>query len=178
MQFTLRATRQTPHGASRLVQAMSTWLVKTRRGPSRHCRNARIYVHTTTAMHKLSTPPLPRPTPPRPLPPTPAPPQQNRPHSLPSPSSLLSLSGVCLTKSGDLVQAEDEFSAAIACPNGRKEEATGGEVSAGGSSSCSDEELRAEFHRERGKVRQLLRNFKGARWANVMRSTKNVHRCG
>ena len=36
MQFTLHATRQTRHGASRLVQAMSAWLVKTRRAPSRH----------------------------------------------------------------------------------------------------------------------------------------------
>ena len=57
MQFTLHATRRTPHRASRLVQAMSAWLVKTRRAPSRHSRNARVYGHTTTAMHKLSTPP-------------------------------------------------------------------------------------------------------------------------
>ena len=28
MQFALHATRRTPHGASRLVQAMSAWLVK------------------------------------------------------------------------------------------------------------------------------------------------------
>ena len=28
MQFTLHASRRTPHGASRLVQAMSAWLVK------------------------------------------------------------------------------------------------------------------------------------------------------
>ena len=57
MQFTLHATRQqTPHGASRLVQAMSAWLVKTRRAPSQHSRDARVYGHTTTAMHKLSTP--------------------------------------------------------------------------------------------------------------------------
>ena len=59
MQFTLHATRRTPHGASCLVQAMSTWLVKTRRAPSRHSRDARVYGHTTTAMHKLSTPPPP-----------------------------------------------------------------------------------------------------------------------
>ena len=57
MPFTLRATRQTPHGASRLMQAMSAWLVKTRRAPSRHSRDARVHGHTTTAMHKLSTPP-------------------------------------------------------------------------------------------------------------------------
>ena len=31
MQFTLHATRRAPHGASRLVQAMSAWSVKTRR---------------------------------------------------------------------------------------------------------------------------------------------------
>ena len=60
MQFILHATRRTPHGASRLVQAMSAWLVKTRRAPSRHGRDARVYGHKTTAMHKLSTPPPPQ----------------------------------------------------------------------------------------------------------------------
>ena len=56
MQFTLHATRRrTPHGASRLVQAMSAWLAKTRRAPSRHSRDARVNGHTTTAMRKLST---------------------------------------------------------------------------------------------------------------------------
>ena len=59
MQFTLHATRRTPHGASRLVQAMSAWLVKTRRAPSRHSRDARVYCHTTTAVDTLSTPPFP-----------------------------------------------------------------------------------------------------------------------
>ena len=39
---------------------MSAWLVKTRRAPSGHSRDARIYGHMTTAMHKLSTPPPPR----------------------------------------------------------------------------------------------------------------------
>ena len=43
MQFTLHVTRRTPHGASRLVHAMSDWSVKTRRAPSRHCRDARVY---------------------------------------------------------------------------------------------------------------------------------------
>ena len=46
-------------GPSRLVQAMSAWSVKTRRAPSRHSRDARVYGHTTTAIHKLSTPPPP-----------------------------------------------------------------------------------------------------------------------
>ena len=55
MQFTLHATRRTPHVAPRLVQAISAWSVKTRRAPSRHGRDARVYGHTTTAMHKLST---------------------------------------------------------------------------------------------------------------------------
>ena len=59
MQFPLHATRRTPHGASRLVQAMSAWLVKTRRAPSRQSRDARVYGHTSTAKHKLSTPPPP-----------------------------------------------------------------------------------------------------------------------
>ena len=38
---------------------MSAWLVKTRRAPSRHSRDARVHGHTTTATHKLSTPPPP-----------------------------------------------------------------------------------------------------------------------
>ena len=41
-------------GASRLVLAMSAWSVKTRRAPSRHCRDARVYGHTTTAVHDRS----------------------------------------------------------------------------------------------------------------------------
>ena len=57
MQFALHATRRTPHGASRLVEAMSAWLVKTRRAPSGHSRDVRVYGYTTTAKHKLSTPP-------------------------------------------------------------------------------------------------------------------------
>ena len=68
MQFTLHAARRTPHGASRLMQAMSAWLVKTRRAPCRHNRDARVYVHTTTTMHKLSTHLAPHP--PSPLQPT------------------------------------------------------------------------------------------------------------
>ena len=51
VQFTLHATRRTPHGSSRLVQAISAWLVTARRAPSRHSRDARVYGHTTTAMH-------------------------------------------------------------------------------------------------------------------------------
>ena len=34
---------------------LTSWLVKTRRGPSRYSRDARVYGHTTTAMHKRST---------------------------------------------------------------------------------------------------------------------------
>ena len=59
MQFTLHTTRRTPHGASRLVQTMPAWVVKTLRAPSRNSRDARVYGHTTTAMHKQSTPPPP-----------------------------------------------------------------------------------------------------------------------
>ena len=51
MQLTHHATRRTPHGASRLVLAMSTWAMKTRCAPSRRCRDARDHGHTTTAMH-------------------------------------------------------------------------------------------------------------------------------
>ena len=57
MHLTLHAIRRTPHSASRLVQAMSAWSVKARHDPSRYSRDARVYGHTTTAMHKLSTPP-------------------------------------------------------------------------------------------------------------------------
>ena len=39
-----------PHGPWRLVLAMSAWSVKTRRAPSRQCRDARVYGHATTAM--------------------------------------------------------------------------------------------------------------------------------
>ena len=39
---------------------MSAWSAKTRRAPSRHCRDARVYGHTTTAMHDNDyTPPPP-----------------------------------------------------------------------------------------------------------------------
>ena len=70
MQLTLHATRRTPHGASCLVLAMSAWSVKTRRAPSRHRRDARVYGHTTTAMHENGYPP---PFPPIPVsPPSPA----------------------------------------------------------------------------------------------------------
>ena len=57
MQFTLHATNRAPPGGSRLVQAMPPWLVKTRRAPPRHSRDARVYLHTPTAMLKPSTPP-------------------------------------------------------------------------------------------------------------------------
>ena len=58
MQLTLHANRRTPRGTSRLLQSMSAWSVKTRRVPSRHCRDARVYGHTTTAMHDMGTPPV------------------------------------------------------------------------------------------------------------------------
>ena len=54
MQLTYHATRRIPHGASRLVLAMPAWSVKTRRAPSRHFRDVRVYGHTTTAMHDMS----------------------------------------------------------------------------------------------------------------------------
>ena len=52
MQLTLHATRRTPHGDSRLVPAMSAWSVKTPHAPSRHCRDPRVYGHTTAALHE------------------------------------------------------------------------------------------------------------------------------
>ena len=60
MQLPLHATRRTPHGASRLGQAMPGWSVKARRAPSRYCRDARVYGHTTTAMHDTEYTPPPR----------------------------------------------------------------------------------------------------------------------
>ena len=56
-QFTLHANRQTPLGASRSVQVMSAWSVKTRHAPSRHCRGVMVYGHTATAMHDIEYPP-------------------------------------------------------------------------------------------------------------------------
>ena len=57
-QPTLHATRRTPHRASRLVQAMPAWLVKTRRAPSRHCSDARVlwsYKYGHAAVQVVST---------------------------------------------------------------------------------------------------------------------------
>ena len=61
MQLTLDATRPTPQRTSCLVQPVSAWSVKARRAPFRYCRDARVYGHTTTAMHAMSTPPRPLP---------------------------------------------------------------------------------------------------------------------
>ena len=59
MHLTLHATRRTPYGASGLVPAMPAWSVKTRRAPSRHCRDARrAHGHTTTAMLGIGCAPL------------------------------------------------------------------------------------------------------------------------
>ena len=61
IQLTLQATRRTPHSASHLVQAKSACSVKTRRTPSQHCRDARVYGRAGTAMHDTKSPPLPLP---------------------------------------------------------------------------------------------------------------------
>ena len=55
--FTRLAQHLTVHSASRLVQARSSWSVKTGCAPSKHYRDAGVYGYTTTAMHALSTPP-------------------------------------------------------------------------------------------------------------------------
>ncbi|CAM9463532.1 unnamed protein product, partial [Laminaria digitata] len=51
----IHTTRRTPHGASRLVQAMSAWSVKTRRAPSRHYKDARVSCarRCLSASHRL-----------------------------------------------------------------------------------------------------------------------------
>ena len=53
IKLALQATHRIPHGASRSVLAVSAWSVKTRRAPSRHCRDARVYGRTTTAMQDI-----------------------------------------------------------------------------------------------------------------------------
>ena len=62
MQLIFHVSRRTPHDASRLVLAMSAWSVEIRRAPSRHCRDARVFGHTTTAMHEYRVHPPPAPT--------------------------------------------------------------------------------------------------------------------
>ena len=57
MRLTLHATRRTPHGASRLVQAIPTRSVNTRRATSWHYSYAKIYRHKNTAKHDMSTNP-------------------------------------------------------------------------------------------------------------------------
>ena len=59
MQFTLHTTRRTPHDASRLVQALSAWLVKTRRAPSRHSRDARMVIRLRPCTNWVHPPPSP-----------------------------------------------------------------------------------------------------------------------
>ena len=49
------ATSPTLHSGVRLVQAMSAWSVKTRRTPIRRCWDVRVYGHTTTTVHDVST---------------------------------------------------------------------------------------------------------------------------
>ena len=62
LQLTLHATCPTPNGASTSVQAMFAWSVKTRRAPSRHCRDAGVYGHTKMAItHMMRRTPSPRP---------------------------------------------------------------------------------------------------------------------
>ena len=57
MRFTLHATRRTPHGASRLAQE-NVCLVGEKPDVLRPgIVGMRVNDHTTTAMHKLSTPP-------------------------------------------------------------------------------------------------------------------------
>ena len=58
IRLTLHATCRTTHGVSPLVQTMPAWSVKTRHAPSWHCKDARTYDYTTTAMHDMGAPPL------------------------------------------------------------------------------------------------------------------------
>ena len=68
MQLPLHTTRPTPYGASRLVLVIPAWSVSTRRAPSRHCKDATVYGHTTAATHDNEYTPLHSPLyPPTPL---------------------------------------------------------------------------------------------------------------
>ena len=58
--ITLHATRRTPHGGSRLLDATFAWSVKTRPAPSRIRRDASFYCHMTTGMHDNEYPPPPK----------------------------------------------------------------------------------------------------------------------
>ena len=65
MELNLHATHPTPHGTSRLVHAMFAWSVKTRVLHPGIFRDARVYAHTTKAIHAWdeytpSTPPPPK----------------------------------------------------------------------------------------------------------------------
>ena len=59
IQLTLRATRRPPHDASRFMHAIFAWSTSARCTSCRQYRDARVYSHTTTAMHGISTPPPP-----------------------------------------------------------------------------------------------------------------------
>lgn len=65
--------------------------------------------------------------------------------------------GLCLVKANELGRAEDAFSLAI------ERRKNGGQRSASGAANGTDARMKAAYHLERGKVRQLLRNFDGAR---------------
>lgn len=56
MQLTLRATRRIPHVASRLEHVNSAWSLEPQPAPSRYCKDAKAYGHTTTSMRDTSTP--------------------------------------------------------------------------------------------------------------------------
>lgn len=60
-------------------------------------------------------------------------------------------------KADELEQAEAAFSLAIECRQRR------GQGRAPGAADGTDTSMHAAHHRERGKVRQLLRDFDGAR---------------
>ena len=53
MQPNVYATRSTFDGVPRLVQPTDTRSVRTRRAPSRHCKDARVYGDTTTTKHDI-----------------------------------------------------------------------------------------------------------------------------
>ena len=54
--YAAQMTDQVAKKRLRLVKAIYAWSAKSRRTLSGLCRGARVYGHTTTALHRLSTP--------------------------------------------------------------------------------------------------------------------------
>lgn len=74
-------------------------------------------------------------------------------------------------KADELEEAEDAFSLAIEC---RKRRVRG---KAPSTADGTDTRMQAAHHRERGRVRQLLRDFDGARQVRERKNAGQLHLC-